>query len=62
MTESAFQDAMARISALTNAELDQELEETAVLNEKTEMLLCCYLAAVRERRLFEEFGYDNVGD
>ena len=61
-TESAYTEAVSKISELSNQELDLELEQTASLNEKTEMLLCCYLAAVRERRVFEAFGYPNIYD
>jgi hypothetical protein len=59
-TESAYTEAVSKIAKLSNQELDLELEQTAALNEKTEMLLCCYLAAVRERRVFEAFGYPNI--
>jgi hypothetical protein len=61
-TESAYTKAVSKIAVLSNEELDFELEQTAALNEKTEMLLCCYLAAVRERRVFEAFGYPNIYD
>ena len=62
MTESAYHDAMTKISELTNAELDEELEKTAILSEKSEMLLCCYLAAMKDRKAFLEFGYENIYD
>jgi 5-methylcytosine-specific restriction endonuclease McrA len=61
-TESTYHDAVSKIEKLSNQELDFELEQTAALNEKTEMLLCCYLAAVRDRRAFEDFGYTNIYD
>ncbi len=61
-TESAYNVAVSKISELTNAELDQELEQVAVESEKTEMLLCCYLAAMNDRRAFVEFGYSNISD
>jgi len=62
MAESIYNETVSKISGMSNAELDQELEEAAILNEKTDMLLCCYLSAVSERRAFEDFGYSNVGD
>ena len=45
MTESAYNDTVSKISQLTNQELDQELEEAAILSEKAEMLVCCYVSA-----------------
>lgn len=61
-TESTYHQTVAEIAGLSNAELDLKLEDAAVLNEESEMLLCCYLAAVRERRAYEEFGYANLCD
>jgi hypothetical protein len=62
MTESAYNAAQNKIARLTTAELDQELEQTAATSETCEMLLCCYLAAMRERGGYREFGYANVYD
>jgi len=62
MLESAYLDAQKKIDELSVAELDQELCKTARTNETTEMLLCCYLAAMRERGGFREFGYWNIYD
>ena len=39
-----------------------KLEEAVIHSEKAEMLVCCYLAEVRERQLFVEFGYANISD
>ncbi len=47
MTESAYHDAQNKISRLTTAELDQDLEQTAATSETCEML-CVLAAAVRD--------------
>jgi len=62
MSESAYLDAQKKIENFTVAELDEELSKTAATNETTEMLLCCYLAAMRERGGFRDFGYWNIYD
>ena len=62
MSESAYNDVMSEIPKLTNAEIDQRLEEAAIQNERSEMLICCYLAAVRERRIYTKFGYRNISE
>lgn len=62
MTESAYHDALNKVSRFTTTELDDELERTARTSETCEMLLCCYLAAMRERGGFREFGYSNIYD
>jgi hypothetical protein len=61
-SESLFNDTVSEISQLTNVELDQQLEEAAVQSEKSEMLVCCYLSAVRTRRAYEAFGYSSITD
>ena len=43
-------------------EVDLKLEEAVIQSEKAEMLVCCYLAEVRERQLFVQFGYANIAD
>ena len=50
------------LSELSNAELDQELAQQVVQNDESEKLICIYLSAVRERRAFTEFGFNNVYD
>jgi len=62
MTESLFNDVVSKISQLTNLELDQELEEAAILSEKAEMLVCCYLSAVGDRKAYRDFGYTSITD
>lgn len=62
MAESAYNDAMSKASQLTVAELDEELEKTARTAETCEMLLCCYLAAMRECGGFRDFGYADIDD
>ncbi len=62
MTESTYNDTVIKISELSNAELDHELEQAAILSEKSEMLVCCYLSEVRERGAFLEFGYSSIYD
>ncbi len=45
------------LSNLTNAEVDEKLENAVVLNMKTERLICCYLSAMRERGAYRDFGF-----
>ena len=61
-TESIYNETVSEIAELTNEALDRKLEGAAIMNEQSEMLLCCYLAAVRERKAFREFGYADVYD
>ena len=61
-SESLFNDTVSKISELTNAELDQELEDAAISSEKAEMLVCCYLSAVADRRAYQDFGYTSITD
>ena len=49
-------------SELSNAELDEKLEEAAVLHARMEKLICCYLTEVRERGAFRDFGYASIYD
>ena len=62
MTDSTYRDAVSKIDRLSNLELDHELEQAAILNEKSEMLICCYLSAVQERRVYVELGFSNIYD
>ncbi len=62
MTVSIYNDVVTQMPDLTDEELDLKLEEAVIESEKAEMLVCCYLAEVRERRLFERFGYANISD
>jgi hypothetical protein len=50
------------LSNLTNAEVDEKLENAVVLNMKTERLICCYLSAMRERGAFRDFGFSSIYD
>ncbi|GMR21871.1 MAG: hypothetical protein BMS9Abin37_0191 [Acidobacteriota bacterium] len=61
-SESLYNDVVSEIPQLTNLELDQQLETAAIESEKAEMLVCCYLSAVGERRAYRDFGYSNVTD
>ena len=61
-SESLYDNVVSKIIALTNLELDQQLETAAVESEKAEMLVCCYLSAVRARRAYLDFGYSNITD
>ena len=62
MTVSIYNDVVSQMPELTNEEVDLKLEQAVIQSEKAEMLVCCYLAEVRERRLFEHFGYANISD
>ena len=48
-SESLYNDVVSEIRQLSNAELDQQLEDAAITSEKAEMLVCCYLCAVSDR-------------
>ena len=61
MTVSIY-DVVTQMPDLTDEEVDRKLEEAVIQSEKAEMLVCCYLAEVRERRLFVDFGYANISD
>ena len=62
LSESAYQHSQQKIADFTTAELDEELAKTARTNETTEMLLCCYLAAMQKRGGHREFGYWTIYD
>jgi len=62
MTVSIYNDVVTRMPDLSDEELDLKLEEAVIDSEKAEMLVCCYLSEVRERRLFVAFGYANISD
>ena len=62
MSVSIYNDVVTQMPDLTNEEVDLKLEEAVIHSEKAEMLVCCYLAEVRERQLFVEFGYANISD
>jgi len=62
MTVSIYDDVTTQMPDLTDEEVDRKLEEAVIESEKAEMLVCCYLAEVRERRLFLDFGYANISD
>ena len=62
MTVSIYNDVVTQMPDLTDEEVDLKLEEAVIQSEKAEMLVCCYLAEVRERRLFVDFGYANISD
>ncbi len=59
---SIYHDVVTRMPDLSDEELDLKLEEAVIDSEKAEMLVCCYLSEVRERRLFVAFGYANISD
>ncbi len=61
-SESLYNDVVSEIPQLTNLEMDQQLETAAVESEKAEMLVCCYLSAVGERRAYRDFGYTSITD
>ena len=61
-SESLFDDVVSEIRQLSNAELDQQLEDAAITSEKAEMLVCCYLCAVSDRRAYKDFGYTSISD
>ena len=50
------------LSNLTNAKVDEKLENAVVLNMKTERLICCYLSAMRERGAYRDFGFSSIYD
>ena len=62
MSVSIYNDVVTQMPDLTNEEVDLKLEEAVIQSEKAEMLVCCYLAEVRERQLFVQFGYANIAD
>ncbi len=62
MSVSIYNDVVTQMPDLTDEEVDLKLEEAVIESEKSEMLVCCYLAEVRERRLFVAFGYANISD
>ena len=59
MSVSIYNDVVTQMPDLTNEEVDLKLEEAVIQSEKAEMLVCCYLAEVRER---QQFGYANIAD
>ena len=61
-SESLYNDVVSEIRQLSNAELDQQLEDAAITSEKAEMLVCCYLCAVSDRRAYKDFGYTSISD
>jgi len=61
-TESLYNDVVSAIPDLTNVELDLRLETAAIMSEKAELLICCYLTAVRERGFYRDFGYSSISD
>jgi len=61
-TESLYSEIVSAIPQFTNLELDLELETAAIESEKAEMRVCCYLAAVQKRRVYQDFGYSCVSD
>ena len=61
-SESLYNDVVSEIRQLSNAELDQQLEDAAIQSEKAEMLVCCYLCAVSDRRAYKDFGYTSISD
>jgi hypothetical protein len=62
MTVSTYNDVVTQMPDLTDEEVDLKLEEAVIQSEKSEMLVCCYLAEVRDRRLYIVFGYANISD
>ena len=61
-SESLFNNVVSEIRQLSDGELDQRLETAVIQSEKAEMLVCCYLSAVRERRAYQAFGYTSIID
>lgn len=49
-------------SRLSNAELDQKLEDAVIQNLESEKLVCCYLTEVRDRRAYGDFGCSSIYD
>ncbi len=62
MTVSLYNDIVSQMPELTNEEVDLKLEEAVIQSEKAEMLVCCYLSAVRDRRVYEYFGFSSIQD
>jgi hypothetical protein len=50
------------LQELSVAELDLRLEEAVRENDRSEQLLCEYLAEMRDRRGHESFGFINIWD
>ena len=61
-SESLYNNVVSEIRQLSDGELDQQLETAVIQSEKAEMLVCCYLSAVRARRAYLDFGYSNITD
>jgi hypothetical protein len=62
MQPNEWEELVPGVSTFSNAELDRKLEEAAALNQKSEKLICCFLAEIHERGAFREFGFDSIYD
>ncbi len=61
-SESLYNHVVSEIKQLSNGELDQQLETATIQSEKAELLICCYLSAVSDRRAYRDFGYTSIID
>ena len=59
---SEWDDVVPGVSTLTNAELDEKLEDAVIQSQRSEKLVCCFLNEVRERGAFRDFGCSTIYD
>jgi hypothetical protein len=60
--EKKWDDVVPGISILSNAELDQKLEEAVIQSQTADKLICCILSEVRERGAYRDFGFSSIYD
>ena len=61
-SESLYNNVVSEIKELSDGELDQQLETATIMSEKAELLICCYLSAIVDRRAYRAFGYTCITD
>jgi hypothetical protein len=62
MRGSELDDVVPGVSDLSNAELDEKLDEAVRENERSEKLVCCFLSEVRAREAYRDFGFSSIYD
>jgi HNH endonuclease len=62
MNRSEWNEIVPGVSELTNAEIDERLEEAIGVNQRSEKLMCCFLTELQERRGYRDFGFATITD
>jgi HNH endonuclease len=57
-----WEDVVPGVSAFTNAELDEKLEEAVGVHQSSEKLICCFLTELQDRRGYRDFGFSTIAD